>query len=260
MRHFPPAIVLLLLPLVCAACSSESAKAPEAKAEALPPLTGWKNLKFGMSFSDALAEIPQISWNAYAMNECLDVMATKGCFLSADEGEAFAPDEGIPFSPQLSFNKFGKLTDINLQYEQRTRITRVECLELHERTLDRLTREVGTMRFPDEKKSEKPENDATREVRPTAGRARYSVWSKNDGSAFVTQPMRTHFEGVALPTTKPIPQWNDQAYVSLMSTFITVDGDPICSVSVSYESSPKVPRREIDETDLREPSSAAISL
>ena len=174
-------------------------------------------------------------------------MATDGCFLSADEGEAFAPEEGIALSPYLSFNKFGKLTDIGLQYEQEGRVSQSDCLELHERTLDRLTREVGKLRFPDvTKDDEKQEPGWRRETRQTAEKNSYRA-SLKGASFFVTTPMRSHFSGTRFPTSKPIPDWNDQAYVSLMTTFLVYDSTPNCSVSIGYHSGPKVLRRKTEK-------------
>jgi hypothetical protein len=147
------------------------------------------------------------------------------------------------FVPQLSFNNRGALTDIDMVYQKEGKIAPEQCQELHERTLDRITRESGQFRFPDdaEEKAEKGWRD---EVRTTKQHNRYAIgYGRNHG--FVTSPMRNQLHGVSFPNRRPIPEWNDRPYVSILSSLIMVDGIPWCHISVIYSAPASVARRKM---------------
>ena len=199
-------------------------------------IEGYGDLKFGATFTDATAQVGSDRFNPVALRECLDDLPLKGCFLSPDTDAApFVIEGGIPFQLTLSFNKFDRLTDIELSYSKEGEVSREECLSLHERTLDWLTRQYGKFYYS-------PTNEPAT-TRKTSDGNTYSVGGTRPGF-FVTLPAR------AMPSppsagvrTKPIPFWNDERYVSLLSHFIISGGTPNCAVSVSFSEPEKVERK-----------------
>jgi hypothetical protein len=200
-------------------------------------LKGYGSLKFGSTLMEALADTGTERFNAYGVKECLDDLPLQGCFLSpASDAAPYLIEAGIPYRLGLEFNKFDKLTDIRLSYDREGKITFDECLSLHERTLDWLTQRYGQLR------STLNDKEKLEQRRTPAGN-QYLLWRSKDGS-FVTSFMRT--APPTLPASvqrKPIPQWDNERYLHLLSHYIVVDGKPMCTIGLEFSEPQSVERR-----------------
>lgn len=221
------------------AATSNETEQPAAETPAAKPLEGYAGIKFGSSFTEAVADHSgQLS--SYALSECLKDLPIKGCFLSnGSDSSHFQIREGIPYYLNLSFNKFDKLTDIALVYDREGGISRSDCLSIHERTLDWLVREYGKLYAPSYDPDVKPQST------PAGNRYLISGSGKPD---FVTMPMRTlSAQPTAAVLKKPITKWDRNRYVSLLSWYIVTDGEPHCRVTVDFSEPESVPRRVYEE-------------
>jgi len=227
---------LAAFPALSACDASPSKPAGEQRAER-PPLKGYGALNFGSSFTDAIASVGSDRFNPFGFNECLDDLPLKGCFLSPDTDAApFVIEGGIPYMLMLDFNKYDRLTDIGLKYDREGEITREECLSIHERTLDWATRQFGPFWASAGKEPRITE-------RTTPGSNKYLLGDV-PGDNFVTAPMRTLSSPPSVTLQKkPITQWDNERYVSLLSHFIVVDGKPMCGVNLDFNEPQSVERR-----------------
>ena len=233
-------IPLVFGALVTAACDSKSLannKSIEMPEPVRASINGYKEIKFGSSFEDAIGKFGGDLFNSAAVSDCFKDIPLKGCSLMRNmKNTPFELKEGIPYTLSLSFNRKDKLTDIGLNYDREGDISRAQCLEIHERTLDWLVDDYGLMR------GSKSKQDPGMENRTTAGKNAYGVASAK-GGFFITQPMRTVSSASATDAeNQPIPKWNDERYVSLLSTFIVVDGNPICNVNAELSEPEAVER------------------
>ncbi|HQS98606.1 MAG: hypothetical protein B7X90_14970 [Novosphingobium sp. 17-62-19] len=200
-------------------------------------IEGYAGIKFGTSLNEALASLEVRLFNPASLNECLKDLPLKGCFLSGDrEAAPFQIKDGIPYRITLSFNRLDKLTDVDLNYDRDGDISRDQCLEMHERTLDWMVREYGTMRASFSQ--EGPD-----EARTTPAKNSYYVGSEKDGF-LVTRPMRTAAKAEPNVANQPITKWDNRRYASLLTHFIVVDGKPMCGVNVSFSEPESVERRK----------------
>jgi hypothetical protein len=230
--------------LIIAACGSDPATSNNAQQmTASPPIpksiTGYGSLEFGSSFKNVISDLGGDLFNPVGVSECFKDLPLKGCRLSRNmENTPFEMKGGIPYTLSLAFNKWDKLTDVGLNYDREGDISRADWLQIHERTLDWVSGEYGSIRFS----AAAPEADSQHARRKTARGNLYEV-SSRDNQFFVTTPMRTISS--ALPTVaekRPITQWNQERYVSILSTFIVVDSKPICSVNVDFSGPEAVER------------------
>ena len=203
-------------------------------------IEGYGGVKFGSSFMDAIGTLGGEMFNPVAVSECFQDLPLKGCYLSSNtDGALFEVRDGVPYKLTLSFNRYDKLTDIGLSYSREGDISKADCLSIHERTLDWLAREYGQLRFPEETKP-------STELRKTAGGIVYQVWQDEKGS-LISSPMRTVTSPVRTGVEEePIPNWNNDRYVSLLSHFIIVNGTPMCEVGVDFKEPKSVERPKLE--------------
>lgn len=200
-------------------------------------IDGYAGIKFGASLNEALATFDVRLFNPAGLSDCLKDLPLKGCFLSGDrEATPFQIKDGIPYRLTLSFNRLDKLTDIDLNYDREGDISRDQCLEMHERTLDWMVREYGAMRAASSK-------EGSDEARTTPAKNPYFVGTGKDGF-FVTRPMRTAANIEPVVADQPITKWDNRRYTSLLTHFLVVDGKPMCGVNVSFSEPESVERRK----------------
>jgi len=238
---------ILALGIVAAASSILAACGSGADAQgsgntqnaADPPqeINGYAGIEFGTSLNEALATLDVRLFNPAGLRDCLKDLPLKGCFLSGDsEAAPFQIKDGIPYRLTLSFNRLDKLTDVDLNYDREGDISRDQCLEMHERTLDWMVREYGDMRAASSQ--EGPD-----EARTSPAKNSYFVGTGKDGF-FVTRPMRTAANVEPTVAEQPITKWDNRRYASLLTYFIVVDGKPMCGVNVSFSEPESVERRK----------------
>ena len=134
----------VLMSLLLSACGSTSSGQPELK-----PVEGWKDLKFGTAFDDALNSMPSFEWNPASLNGCYDKIALEGCTLFPDRDRAVLPlENGILYLPSLTFDKSGKLISVSSEYRNRGGINLSQCKDILQRTIDATVAEFGSLRWP----------------------------------------------------------------------------------------------------------------
>jgi len=200
-------------------------------------INGYAGIEFGTSLSEALGNLDVRLFNSVGLSECLKDLPLKGCFLSGDrEAAPFQIKDGIPYRLTLSFNRLDKLTDIDLSYDREGDISRDQCIEMHERTLDWMAREYGEMQAPSTQ-------ERLNEARRTPANNSYFI-EIGDAGSFVTRPMRTTQNAKTAAADQPITKWDNRRYASLLTYFIIVDGKPMCGVNVSFREPESVERRK----------------
>ena len=169
-------------------------------------------------------------FNPAAVSECFKELPLRGCLLSRNMNDVpYEMKDGIPYTLSLGFNRRDKLTDIGLHYDREGGISFDQCIEIHGRTLDWLTRDFGPLR------AQMRSVERGTEIRKTPDGTSFPVWFGKDRS-FIAGPMRTVANIVPTPVEKqPITTWDKDRYVSLLTHFIIVGGKPICGVVAEFQ-------------------------
>lgn len=238
------ALLILALAALASCGHSENANNSAVNAQAdRPPVAGFNDLRLGMQYQEALALAGVERFNPVSLAECPRRLPLRGCFLPPRSRETapYEIREGIPYDLLLSFNRFGRLTDIDLEYQRETGITPEECLSLHSRTLDWLTRDYGPFQAQTVRPGPRAGGAQLRRIH-TPGGIPFDV-SIFPGGDFVTPPTRQ--ANGAVDRQRPITQWDNRRYVSLLSSFIVVNGTPHCSVGVSIQEPASVPHADL---------------
>lgn len=220
-------------------CTQNQAQEPPASTE----LKGYADLNFGASFEEALAVAGASAFNAYGISKCSEEIPIRGCLLTGEESSTFRRIDGIPYRLQLAFNKFGTLTDISLEFVRRSTdnedndrvpasITADECRDIIERTIDWVSRDFSKIQVRD------GDGSTESKILTTAAGNKY----RNSGSAnsFLAEGF--------------IP-FKSGREIYLLSHFLTIDGEPDCSVDISFQESDKIPRWKVDpkmEAELKQ--------
>lgn len=140
-------IFSLLLFTASTGCGRATDAGLPKEAEASPAkISGWGQLKLGQTFEDALVIVASGRFDPIGMRECLNELPLRGCGIYEPASEiAVERKDGIPYHRSLSFNRLGQLTDIGLRFAKEGDVTPAECLDVHGRTLDWLTRDHGPL-------------------------------------------------------------------------------------------------------------------
>ena len=247
---------LILAAASLVACESKPGanEAADAQEHNRKPIEGYADLKFGMTLMEALAQTGSERFNSYGLKLCLDDLPLKGCFLSPDSDAApYLIEGGIPYKLGLDFNKFDKLTDIRLSYDREGKTSFDECLSLHERTLDWLTKRYGE--FPLQIDAKDP-----LEPRKTPSGVPYLL-GRTKGGSFVSGSTRTAPARLPLSVRrKPITEWDSERYIWLLSHYIVVDGKPMCHVGIEFSEPESIERRPaMEEASYSAPEEPTVS-
>lgn len=214
-------------------CSCSEASPSSGGAESLRELEGFGGVQLGSTFEEAIIAAPPDLFNPYGLSKCLNDMPIRGCFLSPrDEKAAFRRIDGIPYGLQLEFNRFGALTDIAMKFTRRreydaegnivaANITKLECTNIIERTIDWVTAEYGAL------SRDRPKEPGTREAKTEKGNA-YWIQESNDGSGLMAVGAIKMARG---------------RRVGVFAHFLILNGEPDCDVSVSFAEAEEVERR-----------------
>jgi hypothetical protein len=226
------------LVLAAAACADVGSANHQTRSEAaaqVRPVNGWGPLQFEMNLQEAVAALPTIKWNSVSLRECREEMAFKGCFLVSDKESSSLPTlSGISFAPNLTFDRRGRLTKIDLGYDRERRGTSEQCLEVFETAASGVAAAYGTV-------TEQPagprtgKNSELPAVRRSPAGLSYTLHYRLRDGTYVSPVLRSH-------APSPVPrepraaaaEWDRRSHVSLMSTFLFVDGRPYCLVNVDY--------------------------
>lgn len=207
----------LLFPFVCAlylvaGCTPSGDTAGGAEKAGVSQIDGYGPIKFGSSFTATIGELGHSRFNPSGVADCFSNMATDGCFLSpAEETSFYEMKDGIPYSLQLDFSKYDKLFQVSLRYEREGTITRDNCRDVFERTLDWVRREYGDL-------TPIYNTRDTYTTRRTAGGFQYKLGTGANG--FFAAFTERKFEG--------------RRRVAPHAVFIVVDGKRICRIDVDF--------------------------
>lgn len=207
-----------------ATCSASCNGPPKAEPAELP---GYDELKFGQDFLTAISRGGISQFSPYSLSKCRSHLALRGCVARpANNIDARYHLDGVPFGLSLSFNRFDKLTDIELVFERDTMdspsesVTVRECRTIHERALDWATKTYGS--FKTRSKAE-PEKQTSAQ---TIAGTNYSYYS-SDGKSFVADARRAFSGGRS---------------IVILSHFIPTEGNSNCRVGISFSDKDSVER------------------
>ena len=188
---------------------------------------GYGPFKFGMSLTEALSASGPSQFAALSVKDCLTNIAIKGCILMPDSNLANAEThDGIGYGYELFFNKHDKLTDIDLLFMRRSgvdeqTVTRDQCADIAERTVDWVTKQYGKLGY-------KLKKDPTLTTKGNP----YWVTEFKETKSYVA-------EG-----STPIAQGRE---VSLLATYIQISPElASCAIDVSFREPNAVERMKFD--------------
>lgn len=171
---------------------------------------GFGSIRFGMSFEEVLTARMFGTFNPAALVDCPDRLALRGCLLTQRTGPEFdLIQESIPYKLAAKIGRDNKLYEITLWYEPEAKLSRAECIGMIEKTV--------AWSWPgDAQTTTKLKLSDDYEWRSSPEGVRYPVSRQGD---FATVFMPKEGAGVAR---------------SYFAYFLTINGKPDCSVSVSF--------------------------
>lgn len=214
------AMACALLALAACGSSAQSAKDGDPKEQAgKAGIDGYGDLKFGMSLAEATRLVPPSTFHPVGMKQCLLNIAVRGCLLSSDNNlDAYTSRDGVPYTIGLAFNRFDKLTDVELKYDRRMmddpdeKMSLEDCRAITDRTVDWLVADYG----PFDKETKVQDADKLDIVKTTKGNT-YRAFNGPD-SLLVTEK-------------KVLP---DKRVVSFFSHYMVMDGETGCAISAGF--------------------------
>lgn len=236
----------LALALIIVGCGpskgSEQATAPKPTYK---PIGEYKGIRFGSSFEDVIGSVDADLFNPYSLKECFHDIALAGCGLSRNSDDTmFDMRSGIPYALSLDFNRADKLTDIGLNYHREKSITGQQCRNIFAQTIDWVAEDYGPLSYrrPGDKSDKETVN--TNVIAKTPKGSSYAYLRPDKSGSYVTQFLRLSSETVDRKTIKGVEQvMTSNRAISLFSSFIVVDGKPICDVDLEFREPDSVERR-----------------
>jgi hypothetical protein len=209
-----------------ASCGTKSAPADKDQIHkaATKPIEGYADIQFGESFNDVMAAHPA-SFEPYDIRQCYKNMPLAGCVLISQDETPPEIREGVPYKPTVRLNQTGKVTDVDLDYDRKGNISGADCRSIHERTLDWLARDYGSL-------YEEITPKAAQRFRTPAGNTYLDTAPAKDGN-WVSTVLRTGVRGSDV---------HNQRYIELRTTYIITDGEPHCDVEAEFHEAPTVSR------------------
>jgi hypothetical protein len=185
-------------------------------------IDGFGPLRFGMSFEEVLAAAAIGTFNPAAITDCADTLVLRGCLLTQRTGPQFdVIHESIPYKFAAEIGRDNKLYAITLWFDPEARLSREECVRMLEATVD--------WSWPGEAQTNtKLKLSGDYEWRTSPKGVRFPMSRQGD---FATVFMPEDGGGVAR---------------SYFASFLTIDGKPDCSVSVSFSVPTDAPRIDVE--------------
>lgn len=209
-------ISTLLSFCVLSACGAADLSEPEGGAANNQRIDGFGEFTFGMSFEEVLSRRGNNEFNPVSIVECPDVLAVRGCLLTQRaDGRHDLIKEGMPYRLAAKLDRNNRLYEIALHYEPEVSLSRIECVEILERTIDWSW----------------PNTDAT-----------------NDLDLSDDYEWRTSFNGVRYPISRSgqfatvfEPENSEEVSRSYFTSFLSLDREDQCRVSVAFAVSTQQP-------------------
>jgi hypothetical protein len=188
------------------------------------PIDGYADIKFGESFNDVMVAHPA-DFEPYDIRQCYKNMPLAGCVLISQDETPPEIRDGVPYKQTVRLNQAGKVTDVDLDYDRKGNISGADCRSIHERTLDWLARDYGSL-------YEEITPKAAQRFRTPAGNTYLDTAAPKDGN-WVSTVLRTGARGSDV---------HNQRYIELRTTYIITDGVPHCDVEAEFHDAPTVTR------------------
>lgn len=237
-------MALTPLSLLLAGCGTSGLNNSEADANVstraeVSAIEGYRELRLGMPFEEAISAAGPNALGAYSISECTREMPIRGCVVHPDRdaGAVYEVRDGIPYHLDLAFNRLGRLTDIGLEYRRQGDVTAEQCLDIHARTLDWLVERYGAIRS-----SSGGEGGEFVEKTRTSPAGNGFRYGQRSTSEFITHPARTVSGIAAVREDTAITRWDSQRYASVLSSFLILVGRPECQVSVKFSEPESIER------------------
>ncbi|WP_370171842.1 hypothetical protein [Sphingobium abikonense] len=230
----------LLMCFLAAACDSgKPPVTPSNDSQAIDkPIDGYGGLKLGANFEDVIASVDTSDFYSGSVGDCIRDLAVQGCQLFSTHESVYAIKEGIPYSLDLEFNRFGKLVQIGLGYERRGDIDAAACREIFGRTADWVAADFGHLNYR--------ESSAAADEKylwdKTPKGVRYFYTDPSATGSFVTSFLRSASIREESRSTSEGQRWvalNRHLY--LLGTYIVTDGNPTCGVDLRIREPDTVP-------------------
>ena len=164
----------VLLALTFTACQNGTETTDDYQSKMVE---GYGELKFGMSFDEVISVTGLKLYNPVSLQNCLRDRSIRGCLLIPRNNLiTYQTVEGISYGLGLAFNKFDRLTDIELNFIRRTiddpsqRISIEDCLSIYQRTADWIVKEYGPFDLPSSENQKISSNEIT------AAGTKYSIY------------------------------------------------------------------------------------
>lgn len=187
-------------------------------------LDGYANLKFGSGWTENVASTGLDLFDSARLQSCQIDLPVRGCLLlPRDNLTTFRSIGGIPYGLGLAFNRFDKLTDIHLKFSrdetesQDEKISSSDCLTIHERTLDWLTKDYGIFLNKNE--------------------LREKNYKTKDGNIYSTR--KSKFGNFLTILRK---NFSDGREIFLLSYYVTVGSNHICNIDINFSEVASVER------------------
>jgi len=236
------AFCVLLMATACGSSPSNNKLEP-APQPSYKPMDGYRDLKLGMSFEDAIGRLDSDLFNPVSLKECFDDLAIRGCGLSPKSDDTiYEMRSGIRYALKLEFNSDDKLTDIELNYHREGGITGSQCRSIFARTVDWASKDYGPLSYQrtgDRPIAKAPEGNV---FATTPGGTKYLYNKPDESGSFVVSFLHPVGEKLIQKTENGKKlTFIDQQSISLFASYIVVGRD-ICDIDFSIREPDSVPR------------------
>ena len=218
-------VAALVSASLLASCGqSASANKEHVHKQDTKTIDGYADIKFGEAFND-LMDAHGAEFEPYDIKDCYKNMPLAGCVLISRNEMPPQIRDGVPYKLIARLNQLGKVTDVELEYERKGVISAAECRSIHERTIDWLTRDYGTV-------YEEITPPAAERFHTAGGNIYVDTVPAKDGN-WVSSVLRTGVRGGDV---------HNQRYIELRTTYIITANEPHCQVSAEFSDAPNVTR------------------
>ena len=223
------------------AVANNSADAKPAEVRATKPIEGFRDLKLGISFEQAIGLTDSQLFNPASTKRCFDDLPLKGCTLfTRDDDAVYEMRNGIPYGLRLSFNRFDHLTDIGLKYQRQTGVAPAQCLLVLGRTVDWVTQEYGSMKDRD-----LAEADGTVIMHRSQEGNDFATFKPSAEGSYTSDFLYSGRWQKQI--VKGVQHWSHpERHVTIFSSYIVIPERTICEVEVTFAEPDRVERPSYD--------------
>lgn len=213
----------------CGSASPTDKAAAIDKAQEFKAIDGFNDLKLGDDFQNVLGKLNTTMFYPGTIQECLPDLPVAGCRLHSEHDAVYALREGIPYRLGISFNRYGKLTNIDLAFRREGKIDAARCREIFGRSLDWVASDYGPLDF---RKTGETSSGTFIWVKSPKGTDYGYTKPDRDGN-FVTKFMRVASVREELREAAGEKSFYTLSRnLSIFASYIVVNGNAVCDVSI----------------------------